>query len=70
MFDQVVRAHAAEFARFMPGATAAERERTSMVVFAGMAGALNMARATADESLRRAILDQARTFYLQALGRR
>jgi TetR/AcrR family transcriptional repressor of nem operon len=70
MFDRVVRAHAGEFARFMPGATAAEREGTSMVVFAGMAGALNVARATADESLRRALLDQARTFYLQALARR
>lgn len=70
IFDRVIRAHAAEFARFMPGPTAAERERTSLVVFSGMAGALNVARATADESLRRAILDQARTFYLQALAPR
>ena len=53
----------------MPGATAAERERTSMVMFAGMAGALNLARATADEALRRAILEQARRFYIQALCR-
>jgi hypothetical protein len=54
----------------MPGATAAERERTSMVVFSGMAGALNLARATADETLRHAILDQARSFYIQSLCRR
>lgn len=70
VFDQVIRSHAAEFARYVPGATEAERERTSMVLFAGMAGALNVARAATDEPLRRAILDQARTFYIQALCRR
>jgi TetR/AcrR family transcriptional repressor of nem operon len=69
MFDLVLRAQAAEVARFMPGHTAAERERTAMVLFAGMAGALNLARATSDDGLRRAILDQARTFYIQALRR-
>jgi TetR/AcrR family transcriptional repressor of nem operon len=66
-FDRMLRAHAAEFARFMPGATAEERERQVMVLFAGMAGALNAARAASDDDLRRAILEQARTFYLDAL---
>lgn len=69
VFDQMVRSHAAEFARFVPGETAAERERTALVLFSGMAGALNLARATTDESLRRVVLDQARTFYIQALTR-
>jgi TetR/AcrR family transcriptional repressor of nem operon len=67
-FDRVLRGHAAEFACFMPGATVAERERTAMVLFAGMAGALNVARAAADETLRHAVLEQARAFYLGALG--
>lgn len=69
VFDRVLRTHAAEFARFIPGSTAAERERTAMVWFSGMAGVLNLARATTDQSLRRAILDQARKFYVRALRR-
>lgn len=67
IFDAVLRGHAAEFARFMPGATPAERQRTSLVLFAGMAGALTVARATTDTALRQAILEQARTFYIHAL---
>jgi hypothetical protein len=38
-------------------------------MFVSMAGALNLARATADEALRRAILEQARTFFVGALCR-
>jgi hypothetical protein len=49
----------------MPGDTPAEREQTAVVLFAGMAGTLTLARATADETLRRRILDTARGFYLQ-----
>jgi TetR/AcrR family transcriptional repressor of nem operon len=69
VFNQVLRSHAAEFAQFMPGETAAERQRTAMVLFSGMAGALNLARATSDDSLRQDILDQSRTFYIQSLCR-
>jgi TetR/AcrR family transcriptional repressor of nem operon len=69
LFDRMLLAHAAAFARFMPGRTAAARERSAMVLFAGMAGALNVARAVSDERLRQAILDQARTFYIDAFGR-
>jgi TetR/AcrR family transcriptional repressor of nem operon len=68
-FDRMLRAHAAEFARFMPGGTAEERERKVMVLFAGMAGALNAARAASADELRRAILEQARAFYSDALRR-
>ena len=53
----------------MPGTTITERQRTAMVLFSGMAGALNLARATTDETLRRSILNQARAFYIQALCR-
>lgn len=66
-FDRMLRAHAAEFARFMPGTTAEERERKVMVLFAGMAGALNAARAASDDTLRRSILEQARTCFIDAL---
>ena len=66
-FDRILHTHAAAFARYMPGGTSAERERLAMVLFAGMAGALNLARAAADDELRRAILEQARSFYLDAL---
>jgi TetR/AcrR family transcriptional repressor of nem operon len=69
VFEEVLRAHAAAFARFMPGATATARERTAMVLFAGMAGALNLARALTDETLRHTILDQARAFYIQSMSR-
>jgi TetR/AcrR family transcriptional repressor of nem operon len=63
--DRAIRDHAAELARFMPGDTPAEREQTAIVLFAGMAGTLTLARATADETLRLRILDAARTFYQQ-----
>ncbi len=68
--DRAIRGHAAALARFLPGETSAERERTALVLFAGMAGALNVARATSDEALRRTILEAARAFYVQALCRR
>ena len=69
-FDRVLRTNAAEFARFMPGDTPAQRERNAMVLFAGMAGALNVARAASDDTLRRTILEQSRTLFVRALGPR
>jgi hypothetical protein len=53
----------------MPGRTAAERERTAIVLFASMAGTVMLARATADETIRRDILETARTFYLKSFSR-
>jgi TetR/AcrR family transcriptional repressor of nem operon len=67
-FDDGIREHVAAFQRFMPGATAAERERTALVLFGGMAGVLNLARATSDEALRRSILKSARAAYVRALS--
>jgi TetR/AcrR family transcriptional regulator, transcriptional repressor for nem operon len=63
--DRAIRDQGAEFARFMPGDTLAEREQTAVILFAGMAGTLILARATADETLRRQILEAARSFYGQ-----
>lgn len=67
--DREVRQNATALARFMPGETSAEREENAVVLFAGMAGTLALARATADDALRQRILDAARTFYLR-LARR
>jgi TetR/AcrR family transcriptional repressor of nem operon len=69
-FGRAVREHAAALARFAPGSTVAERQRAAMVLFAGMSGVLNVARATSDEALRDTILEDARAFYIAALCRR
>ena len=69
-FARALQDHVVAAARFLPGRTLAERKRTAMVLFAGMAGVLNLARATPDEGVRRAILEGARAFYVRALCRR
>ncbi len=65
--SNAVKRHAAAVARFMPGETEAERQGTAMVLFSGMAGALNLARAVSDDALRRKILARARDFYAGAV---
>jgi TetR/AcrR family transcriptional regulator, transcriptional repressor for nem operon len=67
--DRAIRDSAAGIARFMPGRTSAERERHATVLFASMAGTLMLARATADEAIRRDILETARKFYVRAFTR-
>ena len=66
-FNRVVRGYVAAVAPLMPGRSVAEKERNAMVLFSGMAGVLNLARATSDEKLRRAILRNGRAFYARAL---
>lgn len=68
-FDALLRSVGAAFARWMPGNSKADRQRTAIVLFASMAGALSLARAVADETLRRTVLEQARTFCLRAVER-
>jgi TetR/AcrR family transcriptional repressor of nem operon len=67
--DRAVRQNASGVARFMPGNSAADRERIAIVLFASMAGTVMLARATADETIRRDILETARTFYLKSFSR-
>jgi TetR/AcrR family transcriptional regulator, transcriptional repressor for nem operon len=67
--DRAIRQSASGIARFMPGSSAAERERTAIVLFASMAGTLMLARATADETIRRGVLETARTLYLKSFSR-
>lgn len=65
-FGTGIREHVAAFARYLPGDTRKERERNALVLFSGMAGALNLARATSDPALRDAILEASREFYLRS----
>ncbi len=53
-------------AKFLPGATSKERERNCLVLFSGMVGTLNVARAAADPESRKAILEASREFYIKA----
>ena len=68
-FDTLLHSIGAAFARWMPGESEAERQQTAMVLFASMAGAVNLARAIADDTLRNTILEQARVFCLHAIDR-
>src|SRR5262249_23392962 len=63
------RESAGALARLMPGDNVAQRERAALVLFAGMSGALNLARAAPDEELRRTILEDSRAFYSRAVKR-
>lgn len=67
--DRAMREHFKRIAGFLPGANEGERERNCMVLFSGMAGALNLARATADSEMRKAILQSAKEFYVDAFCR-
>jgi AcrR family transcriptional regulator len=66
-FARAAQDHVGAAAPFLPGRTLAERKRAAMVLFAGMAGVLTVARATPDEGARRKLLEGARAFYLRAL---
>ena len=65
VLDRAIRDSAAELARYVPGRTTAAREQTAILLFAGMAGTLTLARATGEDRRRRQILDAAREFYLR-----
>jgi TetR/AcrR family transcriptional repressor of nem operon len=66
-FQQAVRAHIARMAQYVPGQTDEERQRKAVMLFSGMAGTLNVARALTDERRRR-VLEDAGIFYLKAVG--
>jgi len=64
--DRAMLDHFKKVAKLLPGATENERERNTLVLFSGMAGALSMARSVADVDLRQRILEGAREFYIKA----
>jgi TetR/AcrR family transcriptional repressor of nem operon len=66
--DRAMREYVNKIAKFLPGATKSERERNCRTLFSGMAGALNLARATADAELRKSILRDAKEFYIKAFS--
>jgi TetR/AcrR family transcriptional repressor of nem operon len=64
--NRAMREHFNKIARFLPGASGDERERNCLILFSGMAGALNLARATPDPEKRKTILRAAKEFYIKA----
>jgi TetR/AcrR family transcriptional repressor of nem operon len=68
-FEAAIHAHASRLLKFLPGTSEEEKRRNALVLFSGMAGAMTMARAVADEKLRQNILDAAREFYVGAFCR-
>jgi TetR/AcrR family transcriptional repressor of nem operon len=65
-FEKAIQNFANLAAQFLPGSTEGERQRNCVVLFSGMAGALSMARAVANESTRHRILQGAREFYIRS----
>jgi TetR/AcrR family transcriptional repressor of nem operon len=65
-FQRAIEKSMRPIAAFVPGATDKERRNNLTILFSGMAGALNMARAVADEDRRQEILSAARDFYIRA----
>jgi TetR/AcrR family transcriptional repressor of nem operon len=68
-FEAALAEHTRNMARFLPGESAEEREQNSVLLFSGMAGTLNVARAVNDDRKRRQILETSREFYIRAFCR-
>ena len=68
-FDRALQAYMKGMAEFLPGKTESERQRNFLILFSGMAGTLGLARAVADEPMRRRILRGAKEFYIKAFCR-
>jgi TetR/AcrR family transcriptional regulator, transcriptional repressor for nem operon len=65
-FDRAIHDYMRMVAKFLPGSTEGDRQRNCAVLFSGMAGALSLARAVADEGMRQSILQGAREFYIKS----
>ena len=65
-FERATQHATAAMAQHMSGATEEERRRKAGVLMSGMSGTLSVARAVADEDLRRRILSAARKIYVEA----
>jgi len=68
-FDQAVQHYVEGMEKLMPGKTPAERRRNFLVLIAGMAGTLNLARAISDEQAREKLLQAAKNFYIHAFAK-
>jgi TetR/AcrR family transcriptional regulator, transcriptional repressor for nem operon len=65
-FDKAIQFLSERLSKFIKGSTEEEKRRNVAVLFSGMAGALNLARAVADEETRQRILQDARDFYVRS----
>ena len=65
-FDKAVENLSDRLSKFIKGSTEDEKHRNVAVLFSGMAGALNLARAVADDETRQRILQDARDFYIRS----
>ena len=63
---RALKAHVSRMAKYIPGDSEEDRRRKAIPLFSGMAGTLTLARTFIDEEDRRAILDAAKRFYLDA----
>jgi TetR/AcrR family transcriptional repressor of nem operon len=66
---RALREHVGRLQRYVPGASDEERRGKAIALLSGMAGTLTLARAFPNEQDRRAILDRAKRFYLEAARR-
>jgi hypothetical protein len=55
-----------QWVEFMPGATAAERERNFIVIFSAMAGAVSTARLFTEPAERQKVLVNVRDYLLRS----
>ena len=69
-FDRALEQGRGAAARFVEGATEEERRRKAGVLMSGMSGTLSVARAMADENVRRRFLEGARKTYIEAFAGR
>jgi TetR/AcrR family transcriptional repressor of nem operon len=67
--DKAIKRRVKRTARFLPGATEAERERNCMALMSGLIGTLTVARALTDLEARKAVLAASRDFYLKSFCR-
>jgi hypothetical protein len=68
-FERATQHGMATLAQYMSGATEHERRRKAGVLMSGMSGTLSVARALADEDLRRRLLSAARKIYIEAFAK-
>jgi TetR/AcrR family transcriptional repressor of nem operon len=68
VFERATQQATGTVAKFISGATEDERRRKAGVLMSGMSGTLNVARAVADEELRRRILSTGRKMYIEAFA--
>jgi len=64
--DKAIKQRVKRTARFLPGATEAERERNCMALMSGLIGTVTVARALTDLEARKAVLAASRDFYIKS----